>query len=109
MQEAKETPSVKVLDPALVPERKSYPTRTLIVLLGLLFSLLGGVAWLLARAQWNDIDPSDPRKALALEVAGSMRGEVSWVLPNGSGEVGLKGMWHRFERRRDPAQDRSAV
>jgi len=109
VREAKETPSVKVLDPALVPERKSFPPRTLIVLLGLLFSLLGGVAWLLARAQWNDIDPSDPRKALALEVAGSMRGEVSWVLPNGSGEVGLKGIWHRFERRRNPAQDRSAV
>ena len=108
VQEAKETPSVKVLDPAVVPERKSFPPRTLIVLLGSLFSFLGGVTWLLAQAQWNDIDASDPRKTLALEVAQSMRGKVSWVLANGSGEAGLKGIWHRFERRHDIAQDRSA-
>jgi uncharacterized protein involved in exopolysaccharide biosynthesis len=101
VQEAKETPSVKVLDPAVVPERKSFPPRTLIVLLGSLFSLFGGVTWLLARAQWNDIDASDPRKTLALEVAQSMRGEVSWVLRNGSGEAGLKGIRHRFGRRHD--------
>jgi uncharacterized protein involved in exopolysaccharide biosynthesis len=109
VEEAKETPSVKVLDPAEIPERKSYPPRTLIVLLGLLLSLFGGVICLLARAQWNYIDARDPRKALALEVAKSMRGEVSWVLPNGSGEAGLKGLWHRFERRHEPTQDQSVV
>ena len=101
VQEAKETPSVKVLDPALVPERKSFPPRTLIVLLGALLSFFGGVTWLLACAQWNDIDASDPRKALAREVAQSMRGEVSCVLPNGSCEKGMKGIWHRFGRRHD--------
>ena len=34
VQEAKEIPSVKVLDPPNVPERKSFPPRTLIVLAG---------------------------------------------------------------------------
>lgn len=96
VQEAKETPSVKVLDPAVVPERKSFPPRTQIVLLGSMFSFLGGVTWLLVRAQWNDIDASDPRKALALEVAETMRGEVSWALPNGSCGAGLRGVWHRL-------------
>ena len=34
VQEAKEIPSVKVLDSPNVPERKSFPPRTLITLLG---------------------------------------------------------------------------
>src|SRR4029077_16061961 len=33
VQEAKETPSVKVLDAASLPERKSFPPRTLLALL----------------------------------------------------------------------------
>ena len=34
VQEAKEIPSVKVLDPPNVPERKSFPPRAVITLLG---------------------------------------------------------------------------
>ena len=34
VQEAKEIPSVKVLDQPEVPERKSFPPRTLIILAG---------------------------------------------------------------------------
>ena len=35
VNEAREIPSVKVLDPAEVPEKKSFPPRTLIVLGGM--------------------------------------------------------------------------
>src|SRR6266849_2059111 len=50
VQEAKETPSVKVLDAASLPERKSFPPRTLLALLGGLL-VSGAVAMIIvARA-----------------------------------------------------------
>ena len=43
VQEAKEIPSVKVLDQPEVPERNSFPPRTLIIFVGTACSvLLGG-------------------------------------------------------------------
>src|SRR6202042_3372319 len=53
VQEAKETPSVKVLDPANVPERKSYPPRLLIVLLGTFLVVAVSLVWVLGAKQWN--------------------------------------------------------
>ena len=41
VQEAKETPSVKVLDPPNVPEKKSFPPRLLIVALGTALTMVG--------------------------------------------------------------------
>lgn len=68
VQEAKEIPTVKVLDQPEVPERKSFPPRLLIMFLGTLFSIGCGGMWLLARARWQAIDPQDPGKLLAQEV-----------------------------------------
>src|SRR6185312_8644126 len=39
VQEAKETPSVKVLDPPNIPEKKSYPPRLLVMVLGTMLSM----------------------------------------------------------------------
>ncbi len=69
IEEAKEIPTVKVLDSASWPERKSSPRRTLIVLVGILLSLSGGTVWLFATAAWQQVDPEDPRKQLAQEIA----------------------------------------
>ena len=69
VEEAKETPTVKVIDPPDWPERKSSPHRTLIVLLGMLLSFFGGVVWVLQTASWQQMDPQNPRKQLALEIA----------------------------------------
>jgi uncharacterized protein involved in exopolysaccharide biosynthesis len=49
VQEAKEIPTVKVLDPPNLPERKSSPPRRLLVLLGVALVLSGGVAWVFGR------------------------------------------------------------
>jgi capsule polysaccharide export protein KpsE/RkpR len=70
IQEAKETPTVKVLDPASWPERKSSPHRTVIVLLGMLVALSSGVVWVLGTATWQQMDPQDSRKQLGQEMAG---------------------------------------
>src|SRR4029077_2354316 len=66
--EAKEIPSVKILDPANLPERKSGPPRLLITLLGVILSFALGTALVIGNGTWKQVDPDDPRKRLANEV-----------------------------------------
>jgi uncharacterized protein involved in exopolysaccharide biosynthesis len=68
VQEAKEIPSVKVLDSAVVPTIKSSPHRLLLTLGGTLLALGGAVVWILLRKRWTDIDPNDPGRLLAQEM-----------------------------------------
>ena len=84
VQEAKEIPSVKVLDQPDVPERKSFPPRTLIIIAGTACSVLLGAAWLFGTARWRQIDPHDPGKRFAQEVFGTVRAGMPWVSANGS-------------------------
>jgi capsule polysaccharide export protein KpsE/RkpR len=53
VQEAKEIPSIKVLDPPNVPEKKSGPQRLQIVILGTLLSAFGGITWFTVRRFWG--------------------------------------------------------
>lgn len=76
VQEAKEVPSVKVLDAAVVPTKKSFPPRQLFVEGGTLLFFFGACAWILAKEKWNGIDSQDPRKVFAQEVAGTLHGEL---------------------------------
>jgi capsule polysaccharide export protein KpsE/RkpR len=82
--EAKEIPSVKVLDPPNVPERKSFPPRLVIMILGTLFSFLSGVVWVVGRSRWKQIDPQAPNKILAQEVLEDVNAIMPWATPNGS-------------------------
>jgi capsule polysaccharide export protein KpsE/RkpR len=79
VEEARETPSVKVLDVADVPEHKSYPPRLFLMIMGAGFVLMMACVWVLARARWQDIDPMDPGKVLAQQVFESVRTTVSGV------------------------------
>lgn len=85
VQEAKETPSVKVLDPGAVPERKSFPPRGLIIFLGTALSFAVAVVWVLGTEQWRQVDPADPRKILAREVITAVKTRAAWGTRNGSG------------------------
>jgi len=73
VQEAKEIPTVKVLDPPNYPERSATPPRALIAGFGVLFSLGLGCAWVLGAAFWDNVDPQDSRKILTQEVLGGLR------------------------------------
>ena len=64
IQEAKEIPTIRVIDPANLPERKSWPPRLLIILGITLLSLLVAGAWIVGSAYWQKGDPNDPRKLL---------------------------------------------
>ena len=84
VQEAKEVPSVKVLDVSIVPERKSFPPRLLIVTSGVFCTALVGVLWLLGDARWREVDPQDPRKVFAKEVFHTFAAHIPWISRNGA-------------------------
>jgi len=83
VQEVKETPSVKVLDGAIVPERRSFPPRSVIVLLGTFLAFAAGVLWVLARASWKETDERDPFKLLLSETFQEIETKVRAHVPEG--------------------------
>jgi hypothetical protein len=84
VQEAKETPSVKVLDSAKIPEKKSFPPRLVIMFLGTFLVFALSVVWVLGSARWKEVDPQDPRKLFAQEVAGTLKARIPWASRNGA-------------------------
>ena len=97
VEEVKEIPTVKVLDAPSVPQKKSFPPRLLVVMLGTFLALTGGTAWLLGHAAWQAIDAADPRRALAVAVGSDLRSVVSRVSVNRlSGGRLLSGMGNGF-------------
>ncbi len=104
VQEAKETPSVKVLDPVRVPERKSFPPRLLIMLLGASLALASGTAWVLGSAHWGEMDPQDPGKMFALEVFHTVSAQMPWASENGASRVRVltNRVWSRLRRQGKP-------
>lgn len=84
VQEAKETPSVKVLDPAKVPEKKSFPPRLLIMFIGAFLALMTGTVWILAKAGWENIDAGHPGKVLAQDALASIKSDLGLASGNGT-------------------------
>jgi capsule polysaccharide export protein KpsE/RkpR len=68
VQEAKEIPTVKVLDHAVMPERRSSPQRPVIILAGTLFALALGVTWLVLTYVWQTTSSQDPKRVLIADV-----------------------------------------
>jgi len=100
VQEAKETPSVNVLDPADVPERKSFPSIPLVTFGGMFLAGALGVVWVFAGEKWRQMDPQDPRKTLAQEVLGSVRSHLPSHSSNGAtGKASGARPWEPFIKR----------
>ena len=84
VQEAKEIPTVKVLDVANIPDKKSSPHRLLIILLGTALAFSGAVTWVFGNTLWHETDSSDPRKAFAREVFSKFKAGLPLASQNGS-------------------------
>lgn len=84
VEEAKDIPSVRVLDEANVPEKKSFPPRLLMMLVGTLFSSLLGAVWVIGHSKWMQVDPADARKLLAREVLVTVKTNLFHRNRNGS-------------------------
>ena len=114
VQEAKETPSVKVLDPAKIPEWKSFPSRLTIMFLGTFLAFAMSVVWVLGSARWEEVDTQDPRKVLLHEVAGALKARITWAHPNGvssngagaRADVGVTGHGEEDSRRDSDLNDK---
>jgi capsule polysaccharide export protein KpsE/RkpR len=68
IQEAKEIPTINVIDPANVPEKKSYPPRLLVALSLTMLTLVFAVCYVVGVKRWQKLDPRDPWKMLAMGV-----------------------------------------
>ncbi len=103
VQEAKETPSVKVLDPARIPEKKSFPPRLVIMVLGTFLACAMSTVWVLGSARWNEIDSQDPRKVLMHEVAGTLKARMPWTSRNGNAsDLSAQEIEDELDSRRPP-------
>ncbi len=65
VEEAKEIPTIKVLDEPVVPDRKVWPPRLLIVLLGTVLAFSLAIVWIVARDVWGSMDSASPYKLAA--------------------------------------------
>lgn len=94
IQEAKEVATVNLIDPANLPEKKSWPPRLLIAALLTALSLAGAGVWVVGSAHWERVDPDDPGKKFA---------EGVWKIASGRGTM----LWNRLatlrRRNRSPA------
>lgn len=83
VEEAKQIPTVRVLDVANVPSRKSAPHRSIIVIIGTMLSFVIACLAVLVLSQWEEMDAEvEPKKTLT----GALKALLSpqhwpWKLP----------------------------
>jgi uncharacterized protein involved in exopolysaccharide biosynthesis len=78
VQEAKEIPTVKVLDVANIPERKSSPPRAALTILFTVFFVLVGCVWVLGNRRWQQLDAYSPLKLTVTEIVRDIRATKLW-------------------------------
>jgi uncharacterized protein involved in exopolysaccharide biosynthesis len=105
VQEAKETPTVKVLDPATVPDHKSFPPRLIIMFVCTVVAFAATALFLIGKEQWEKIDPADSGKLFAQEVFQSVNATMPWAMPNGSRvQAWTNRIWVKFAFKKRPEQ-----
>jgi len=106
VQEVKEIPVVKILDSPSIPDKKSFPPRLLIMLLGTALAVALATTWVFGKTAWDQTDSIDPRKAFAQEVFSAVKACIPQFAQNGSGGhsgVGKSWNWTRRSSRDDEA------
>src|SRR5712692_3921790 len=83
VQEAKEIPTVKVLDMPNIPEKKSFPPRLVIMLVGTTLAFAAATTWVFGKTSWDQTDSKDPRKVFAQEVFQTTKAYLPWASKNG--------------------------
>ena len=100
VQEAKEIPTVKVLDVADIPGKRSFPPRVLIVIFGTVLVFTGAVMWVFAKTLWDATNVDDPRKAFAQEVLSTVSARLPGLSQNGAGDYAVKNRLGNVGQRR---------
>ena len=86
VQEAKEIPTVKVLDVATIPDKKSFPPHLLIIFVGTMIATIAVIVWILSSAIWNSTDPRDPRKMFARQILSDVRADLTPASKTGASD-----------------------
>ncbi len=73
IQEAKDIPVVNVIDEPGIPEKKSFPPRTILALAFTIVTLILTSLILLGQHHWLLLDAGDPRSRFAQEVKDTLR------------------------------------
>jgi capsule polysaccharide export protein KpsE/RkpR len=73
IEEAKDTPVVSAFDPPLLPEKKSFPPRLLVILI--LTAVTDAIVsfFVILRHLWSTVSDSDPRRILVEQILASFR------------------------------------
>jgi len=79
VNEAKELPTIRVLDQPRMPETKSTPKRFLIILIGTLLAGILASGYVVGVARLRSIDPSDPFSLFGFEVREGFAEDVQYL------------------------------
>lgn len=96
VQEAKDLPSVKVLDPAAVPEHRSWPPRGRILAISAVLGFFFAVGWVWAEYRWDQMDENSIRKVTLLEFRALGKTMWQWLVDH------LRKGVERFRNRSGP-------
>ena len=80
IQEAKDVPVIRVIDAPGIPEKKSFPPRTVLCLVLTMLTMLGTAGFILARHHWYEISPLDERRILGAEIAEELHADLVRLL-----------------------------
>jgi hypothetical protein len=80
VQEAKEIPTVKILDAPVLPTKVLFPGPIALIVLGTLLGIAGGAAWLVFRKRWKESEPG-PGRLLAEEIGTSLYAGTQRFVP----------------------------
>jgi len=69
VQEAKEVPVARIFDQPDVPEKKSFPNRSLLTLIGTFLGFLLAAGYIVAGQTWSQRQDDDPVKMFVTEVS----------------------------------------
>jgi capsule polysaccharide export protein KpsE/RkpR len=108
VQEVKEIPTVKVLDSPNIPDKKSFPPRLVIMILGTALAFGLATTWIFGRTTWDQTDSNDPAKVFAQEVFTTMKASITKFAQNGSGDhtgIGRSWNWTRRNHKDDQASE----
>jgi len=98
VQEAKEIPTAKVMDPANVPEKISFPPRLLLVSLGTLLAFLLAGVGIVGGAAWREVDSNSPEKQFITEICVHLRARMQMARENGDGALDVVHCFWRGEK-----------
>jgi len=79
IEEAKELPTIKVLDQAQLPETKSSPKRRLLTMIGALLAAMLAAVYVLLSKQMRALGVSHPLNLLSLEVRAGLASDLAFL------------------------------